>query len=125
MRPVEDDVIREKPQEEDEETESRYSKREAPERPYPIKTSSSEFQQPQMNTQPMHSREEIAEYYFQKFSGKIREQAEKLQELENYKVLAERRILDLCPNHPLPIQDFHLGKRNFDLYLKIFIIFFL
>lgn len=44
------------------------------------------------------------------FSDKIKTQAERLQKLENYKKLCERRILDLEPNHALPITEEMLGQ---------------
>ena len=42
-------------------------------------------------------------------SDKVRSQAERLQKLEHYKVLAEKRIVDLAPDHPLPLLEAHLG----------------
>ena len=44
------------------------------------------------------------------FSDKIKTQAERLQKLENYKKLCERRILDIEPNHALPITEEMLGQ---------------
>ena len=44
------------------------------------------------------------------FSDKIKTQAERLQKLESYKRLCERRILDLEPNHALPITEEMLGQ---------------
>ncbi len=42
-------------------------------------------------------------------SQKIKKQAEQLQELGNYRLLCERRIQELAPGHPLPVQPSHLG----------------
>lgn len=50
------------------------------------------------------------ENFVTQLTEKIRKQANILQEQENYKMLCEKRILELCPNHPLPIQPSHLGK---------------
>jgi hypothetical protein len=33
-----------------------------------------------------------------------------IQELESYGALCEKRILELCPTHPLPIQHNQLGR---------------
>ncbi len=44
------------------------------------------------------------------FAEKIRQQAKLLEELERYKIICEKRILELCPAHPLPVQPAHLGK---------------
>ena len=43
------------------------------------------------------------------FSEKVKTQAERLQKLESYKKLCERRILDLDPHHVLPITEDMLG----------------
>ena len=48
--------------------------------------------------------------YTNRLEGKLREQAGKLHELESYKLLCERRILELSPGHPLPLKNSHLGK---------------
>ena len=42
-------------------------------------------------------------------SEKIRLQAERLQIMEAYKALCERRILDYDPDHPMPVMPHHLG----------------
>ena len=44
------------------------------------------------------------------FSDKIKTQAERLQKLENYKKLCERRILDFDPQHALPITEEMIGQ---------------
>ena len=44
------------------------------------------------------------------FSDKIKTQAERLQKLESYKRLCERRILDFEPNHALPVTEDMLGQ---------------
>ena len=44
------------------------------------------------------------------FSDKIKSQAERLQKLEAYKKLCERRILDLDPTHTLPVTEDMLGS---------------
>jgi chromosome segregation ATPase len=40
---------------------------------------------------------------------KVRNQAQRLRGLENYRVLCEERISELCPGHPIPIKPEHLG----------------
>ena len=40
---------------------------------------------------------------------KIRSQAQRLRGLEQYRILCEQRILELFPNHPVPIKQEHLG----------------
>lgn len=42
-------------------------------------------------------------------SEKVRTQAERLQIMEAYKALCERRILDFDPEHQLPVLPNHLG----------------
>lgn len=44
-------------------------------------------------------------------SEKVRSQAERLQKLETYKQLCEKRILELDPKHSLPVLVSHLGLR--------------
>ncbi len=51
---------------------------------------------------------------------KIKGQAEKLHELGNYRLLCEKRILELAPGHPLPVQPSHLGNRKI-VFLGLFI----
>jgi hypothetical protein len=46
------------------------------------------------------------------FSDKIKTQAERLQKLEAYKKLCERRILDFDPSHTLPITDDMIGSSS-------------
>eukprot|EP01022_Parablepharisma_sp_SALTPOND_P018560 TRINITY_DN304_c0_g1_i1.p1 TRINITY_DN304_c0_g1~~TRINITY_DN304_c0_g1_i1.p1 ORF type:complete len:1205 (-),score=223.99 TRINITY_DN304_c0_g1_i1:1337-4951(-) len=48
--------------------------------------------------------------FVSQLTEKIRQQARELQEQENYKIICEKRILELCPNHPLPVTPAHLGK---------------
>lgn len=43
------------------------------------------------------------------YSEKIRNQALRLKDLEIYKQLCEKRILELCPDHEIPISQNHLG----------------
>ena len=43
-------------------------------------------------------------------SEKVRQQAIKLQILENYKSLCEKRILELFPSHPIPVTEKDLGN---------------
>jgi len=43
------------------------------------------------------------------FSEKVKMQAERLQRLEAYKKLCERRILDFDPQHTLPITEEMIG----------------
>lgn len=40
---------------------------------------------------------------------KIRNQAKRLCELQDYKNLCEKRLLQVCPGHPLPVEEKHLG----------------
>jgi len=44
------------------------------------------------------------------FSDKIKTQAERLQKLEAYKKLCERRLQDYDPNHALPITEEMIGS---------------
>ena len=60
----------------------------------------------QLQLQPQGSQSSL----MRQFSDKIKTQAERLQKLENYKKLCERRILDLEPNHALPITEEMLGE---------------
>ena len=46
------------------------------------------------------------------FSEKIKTQAERLQRLEAYKKLCERRILDFDPQHALPITEEMIGASS-------------
>jgi chromosome segregation ATPase len=45
------------------------------------------------------------------FKTKIKEQAMQLQALEEYKQLCEKRIKEIAPDHPLPIERAHIGKK--------------
>jgi hypothetical protein len=38
--------------------------------------------------------------------------AKTLRELESYKLLCERKVLELVPGHPLPLQPGHLGQHS-------------
>jgi hypothetical protein len=40
----------------------------------------------------------------------VRGQAERLQIMEAYKALCEKRIQDLDPEHEFPIMPYHLGQ---------------
>ncbi len=42
---------------------------------------------------------------------KVRDQAQRLTNLETYKILCEERIKQLAPEHPLPITNIHLTKQ--------------
>ena len=44
-------------------------------------------------------------------SDKVRGQAERLSNLESYKTLLERRILDFDPKHSFPVSSNHLGLK--------------
>lgn len=46
------------------------------------------------------------------FSEKVRTQADRLQQLEAYKSLCERRIHDFDPSHPLPVRPDHIGSQS-------------
>ncbi|OMJ90699.1 hypothetical protein SteCoe_6873 [Stentor coeruleus] len=43
---------------------------------------------------------------------KIRQQAGRLRSLEQYRFLCETKILELVPNHPIPIKKEHLGPTS-------------
>eukprot|EP00347_Sterkiella_histriomuscorum_P015674 403356124 len=58
---------------------------------------------PQLNGN--HSQQNLVE----QLSLKVKTQAERLQFLENYKTLCERRIRDFDQNHQLPILPSHIG----------------
>lgn len=51
---------------------------------------------------------------------KIRSQAQRLAALEQYRMLCEQRLLELAPNHPIPVLPEHLGtasdSRDTELY---------
>jgi hypothetical protein len=51
--------------------------------------------------------------FIKKLMDKIRRQAEQLIQLENYKLLCEKRILELAPDHPLPVELSHMGNSTF------------
>ena len=48
--------------------------------------------------------------YKEKIEKKIREQAQRLIDLQTYKNLCEQRILQLMPNHSLPVIPAHLHE---------------
>ena len=48
--------------------------------------------------------------FIEQLKEKIRSQAQRLNELESYKMLCEKRVIELCPDHPLPVLTSHLGK---------------
>jgi len=50
--------------------------------------------------------------FTKQMTQKIKRQAEQLHELGNYRLLCEKRILELAPGHPLPVQPSHLGHPN-------------
>lgn len=60
----------------------------------------------------MHSSDESDLIY--QLGDKIRLQARRLASLEQYKLLCERRIQELCPGHPVPLRQEHLGKEGSD-----------
>lgn len=55
---------------------------------------------------PQNSNDEFTK----RLMDKVRTQAESLTRLENYRNLCERRILELSPNHALPVEFKHLGQ---------------
>jgi chromosome segregation ATPase len=59
-----------------------------------------------------HSSDESDLIY--QLGDKIRLQARRLASLEQYKLLCERRIQELCPGHPVPVRQEHLGKEGSD-----------
>ena len=48
--------------------------------------------------------------YVMQLAEKIQQQAKQLQELEDYKIICEKRILELCPSQRLPITESQLGN---------------
>lgn len=50
--------------------------------------------------------------YKEKIEKKVREQAKRLLELQTYKNLCEQRILQLIPNHSLPVTTQHLQENS-------------
>ena len=74
---------------------------------------------PQMIQQKHHTQGETQDFVKQ-LMNKIKKQAEQLMQLENYKILCERKIRELVPIHPLPIEPTHIGNRNSFLYLSSF-----
>ena len=56
-----------------------------------------------------HTKSETTDFVKQ-LMGKIKKQAEQLMQLENYKILCERRIRELAPSHPVPIDPSQLGN---------------
>jgi hypothetical protein len=46
------------------------------------------------------------------FSEKVKMQAERLQQMEAYKNLCERRICDFDPNHDFPVRTEHIGQQS-------------
>lgn len=51
--------------------------------------------------------------------SKLKSQSTQLRLLESYKCLCEQRILDLYPNHPLPIQQDHIGQNIYSEALPL------
>jgi len=47
-----------------------------------------------------------------KLRDKIRDQANRLCELQNYKTICESRIKQLSPSHPIPVLETHLRLNN-------------
>ena len=45
---------------------------------------------------------------------KVRMQAQRLTALEQYRLLCEHRIVDLVPDHPLPVMPEHIGRSGGD-----------
>jgi hypothetical protein len=45
---------------------------------------------------------------------KVRQQAQRLAALEQYRMLCERRLLELAPEHPLPVLPEHIGRMQVD-----------
>ena len=57
-------------------------------------------------------REGVDPAYVEKLETKLREHARELQALEAYKCLCERRILQLAPQHDLPVTEQHFGTER-------------
>lgn len=49
--------------------------------------------------------------FIKQMSQKIRKQAERIMQLENYKGLCEARLKEISPNHPIPVLEAHLGSK--------------
>ena len=54
----------------------------------------------------------------QQLSEKVRTQAERLQRMEVYKQLCEKRIQDLFPSHELPVLPHHIGQQTSEVELR-------
>lgn len=64
---------------------------------------------PQSIQQKHHTQGETQDFVKQ-LMNKIKKQAEQLMQLENYKMMCERRIKELVPIHPLPVDPSHFGN---------------
>ena len=40
---------------------------------------------------------------------------ERLHYLDNYRIICEKRIRELAPNHPIPVLPSHCGKPNHEI----------
>lgn len=50
----------------------------------------------------------------QQLAQKVRQQAQRLAALEQYRLLCEHRLLELAPDHPLPVLPEHIGRLQVD-----------
>jgi hypothetical protein len=69
------------------------------------------------SNQAKHHTQGENQEFIKQLMGKIRKQAENLLQLENYKLLCEKRIRDLVPIHPLPIESYHIGSSKYSKFV--------
>ncbi|CDW83113.1 UNKNOWN [Stylonychia lemnae] len=63
--------------------------------------------------QPVSSNQGQPSALVRQLSEKVRSQAERLQRLESYKQLCEKRIVELDSKHPVPVLPQHMGQKSF------------
>ncbi len=49
-----------------------------------------------------------------KLNQMVQNLQERLQYLDNYRIICEKRVRELAPSHPLPILPSHCGQPNHD-----------
>ena len=59
---------------------------------------------------------ESNERLIDKLKSKISEQAKRLTELQMYKALCEKHILQICPNHSLPVKEEDITNFSFETF---------
>ena len=60
---------------------------------------------------PVNMFRSIGPQFSKGLETQVKNLSSKLKELENYKELCEARILELSPQHPLPLKQQHLGTK--------------